>query len=370
MYRLGDYDFSVSSYLSKEISGKKVLYVPMYSMRDYDTGAYDLSCDGNVNRFLTMLSFAKDVDLVFMVPANIKPESYTWMMDKIEELQKEGCLSRWNDITTDCYGLNALETRKNYKWLEYITNHLVERGPDILLFEPNVLTKLFNYHGAEPIYWLPVSSTADYVVPFLSEFTQTDRDASMNMTTVVASDEQHRYFSEVGAIDLQVDNLFLRPEFFVTQPPSWPTLQNVIFLPFRLTDDGYKFHYLHMVFSELYDDYDFEVWYTDPNNAMDEDPRMDNKWYVKVSKDRNSYYKILSQRPIIPYLDNPDVIQHASPFEFAFYNCRMVYVENHLFRHCSGSPAGRPRGEIEKGNVWEQSIKRALSDMLADFRRK
>ena len=53
------------------INGKKILFIPIYSMRDYKTGLYNLLADGNMARIYSKIKTAKPKESFVAIPENI-----------------------------------------------------------------------------------------------------------------------------------------------------------------------------------------------------------------------------------------------------------------------------------------------------------
>jgi len=168
---------------------------------------------------------------------------------------------------------------------------------------------------------------------------------------IVASNNQEAYWNMVPGCEVYQHNLNWIPEKEEFKTPTH-LAKNPIFLPFRLTDTGYRIPEIMDALIELADEgEEFTVYYTSPNDAPFEYEVPNIKW----PKDRDYYYKMLTEKPIIIYLEDPDEILHTSVLEFIEYDCRLIYLENELFRHKT------TEGQI--GDVYED-LKYLIRKML------
>ena len=53
------------------LNNKKILFIPIYSMRDYKTGIYNLEADGNMARIYSKIRTAKPKEAVVAIPQHI-----------------------------------------------------------------------------------------------------------------------------------------------------------------------------------------------------------------------------------------------------------------------------------------------------------
>lgn len=304
-----------SSEIEKYLENKKVLYIPVISMRSRITGLYDLAADGNVNRFLSKFSQCKNLDVDITISVN----------SINTEFLKEHTYYK-NTLTllpTVCYGNNAKETRKNPMWLAFLGSTELNNY-DVIIFEPNIIGLFdFKEYKGEVLYWMPVSSVKDIKIPFIDEFYDIDIKNVNKYKTFVASKYQQKLFPTT----ILDNNLFNLDIFLTKDLNNIDFEENIIFIPFRQSDIGYNVKYIYEVLEKI--KRDFVVFYTAPNDFELEG----NFKKLKVSKHRDTYYSILRMNPIIVYLENPDVILHISLLEFLHFESRLVYFKNSLFSH-------------------------------------
>ena len=114
----------------------------------------------------------------------------------------------------------------------------------------------------------------------------------------------------------------------------------LVYLPFRLTDSGYSLAKILEALTNLKTVYKICVLYTDPNDSgrLSTEESDNNLRFIKVPKDRNSYYTMLSEVDcIVPYLEDIDNILHAAVFELDKLNTKVISMTNSITRFSKGS---------------------------------
>ena len=312
---MNDFIVNKEDQLSTLIKNKRVLHIPIVSMRSHIDNVYDLGCDGNVNRFLSKFHNIDIESLTITLPTLCKNKE---LITKI--------LPNATLIECPCYGSNANFTRKNLKWFEWLETHLKTNEYDVVLFEPNIIVDFDFPKNIHPIYWLPVSQTRKVEPKFIKEFQIIDLDGVEHFTTIVSSQGQKDFFNHHNVM---LDNNVIDVELF----ESLENKTKIIFHPFRQSDDGYKTKEIYQVLEELHNEgVKFKLFYTAPNEVV-----VPTKFPAyKVATDRWLYYTILKQKPIIVYLEDPTEILHTSIFEFIHYDSKLIYYANGMFRHKDG----------------------------------
>jgi len=343
--KINNFIFDLHSSLQDDLNNKKILYIPMYSMREYDTGFYNLAADGNISRFISKLSRCHGVDLTITMPISVR--NFHYFKSLLELLVQRGCLCSYELVVTDAYGINAKETRLNKdKWFQVISDLFETEAFQITLFEPNIIGSFLRGKD-NVIYWCPVSSIAGKQIPFIDEFFQQDLENSLNFKTYVCSKKQLELLPEAF-----LDNDIFNPEFFINENELDRIKLNrwFVFHPFRQSDPGYQ---TKLIFDLLHKEFkDPLVLYTAPNNFEVESKV--NK--LRVSSDRKTYYSILKTRPIVIYLENPDEIMHVGLLEFLYFGCHLIYPKNETFIQ------EYKMGEISSFDELEHVIQRNIQD--------
>ena len=352
------------------------IHVPMFSMRSYDTNKYDLTCDGNMNRLVSVwLNVIKErslredeyrgfpqLDIRVVIPSadDMTPQSIDFLQ-KVEEAAG-GHLTFMYDFSYPPGGpkvirslSGTLETSQsltaylravNYKTVvvyepEYIGIILEAAKKTMSVFEDTQVTTVF---------WCPVSDTASVMPPFLENVRYVDRELAMTCDfLMVATKKQEEYFSKYRGLkptilmEMLIDPSL--PLFAYEEDKEMTSLidkhcdrgEQVIYFPFRMSDPGYKFKEIIEVLGDISALYPIVVLYTDPNDTADLMPLGEvNIDFIKVPKKRDSYYTCISdKRCIIPYFEDIESIMHASWQEMKYYgstlathNGYMVYLND------------------------------------------
>lgn len=290
------------------IKEKKVLLVPIISMRSYETGLYNLMADGNISRIISKLACSNFEKATVLIPKNNQG------LDELESLTKKVVgVDKVKFIPCDAYGENAGETRNEiYKFIKYLMGDY-----DVILIEPNLLTKHLienNFSNiSKLVYWCPVSMTTGFTPEFIKSFGEIDKFIAQHIPVAVATKSQEEYLGGNSFVDEQ----FYNPKYF-----DYTT----IFFPFRLSDPCYHAKEFEQVVMNLRDKgYNFKVLYSDPNESGIFN---DNNIFVKVPPQKEVYTQILKSKPIIPYLENSNDVLHISIFEFVYYGCEIIQFKN------------------------------------------
>ena len=150
--------------LEKILKNKKVLFIPIISMRSYKNNKYNLFSDGNINRVLYKIK-KSNCDATLTIPKNYDEKSYIELLNFIKRLKLNVKI-----IISDFYGKNALETRlKREQNLNIDFNNF-----DYVVIEPNYLCyDLINNNKIDLkkiIFWNVVSNTNNRVIDFVKDF--------------------------------------------------------------------------------------------------------------------------------------------------------------------------------------------------------
>ena len=298
-----------------EITNKSALFVPIFSARSYETGIYNLALDGNMARIVSMILMGKPDKATVLIPRNIS---------NLDVISRQLKGMNVNFIRCDAYGENAYATRMNgLAFADFINNKFGPDDFDVLVLEPNTLLLsdyLFTFRFAKIIYWCVASVTSKGTPWFTEKFVDMDKKiANMFPTECVLQTQVEAlgglsYADEKGFYDAcQFD-------------------YDTIFFPFRLTDQNYHAEDVKNAVQKLkkicYDN--FRVLYTDVNDSgrFYEDPDT----FIKVPSQKEVYIGILKSKPIIPYLEDTDVLTHINIHEMIYYGCRLIMFENETYK--------------------------------------
>ena len=302
------------------ICDKNVLFVPVYSMRSRITGKYNLENDGNMARILSILFQDLLKSAIVLVPEENRCEGLNVIKDKCKELSFDV-----EFVHTNAYGENAKQTRIEVAKFNEVLDNL--DGIDYVVSEPNYLTLdlCLRKEAAEIspkiIYWCVASVTTKRKPWFVVEYAPVDIAIAEKCLTITMTKSQA---DELGGNSIVDSKAFYNPEIFDVK---------YIYFPFRLTDENYCVDiFLEAVLELLKCEYKFVVLYSDPNSSQlfDSLLSMYPNVFVKVSSEKDVYLSILKGKPIIPYLEDSDVL-HISEKEFEYYDCDVIKKSDSMF---------------------------------------
>ena len=253
----------------------------------------------------------KEAEVLY--PANSSNESVKKMMhilpmNKYIKTKFIPCLA---------YGKNAGETRNNgnafYQWM--FTNSAEEF--DVVIVEADRLALMLagnNPFNNQIIYWVGywnVDGTMWNEIGHekINKFIATKLDTACSLPDQVDFFGGKCFFDECG----------YDPSLFD---------KKIIYFPFRLSDKSYKVDQVKEVMYKLRTNFrNFSFLYTDVNNS-DVLAAEDKNIFVQVPTQKELYYAILKGRPIVPYLDNPDVNFHVNLLEMLYNKCDIIMKKN------------------------------------------
>ena len=294
--------------LREKLKNKNVLFIPVFSMRDYKTGKYKLNCDGNMARILSIVYSSQLNNCIITIPMKEKLDldDFKQLLVKLKDKMIENKITFYYD---DGYGVNAKETRSS-KNFSYIKKKDVYDSFDYIVSEPqqvtNELIKRFN--NDKLIYWCVASETINYSPWFTREYKEIDKEIASKILTVCATSSQVKYLKGKS----------VKGEFYLSEFSNI----KIIFFPFRISDESYKWELFVSMVNNLIEEgvKNFRVLYTDPNNSSGDLSDV----FVKVQNDFPVYIAILKGQPIIPYFENANEVKHISIEEMAMYNCNII----------------------------------------------
>ena len=313
----------------------KVLWIPIFSMRSYETGKYAITKDGNFQLTLARV-LASDFDhITIAIPFQVSDFEEFIELDAIVE----ALATRDIEFKLLNYGANAVDTRKIF-WRE---NQEFFYSPEILEFDL-VITDITGYSGSMS-YDLPfinnfnVTKLPELNRSYIDQFFDLDLVAMNNaLFTTVINPRQREYILEVAPhladkvmAYTKVAHSDLLP---VDHTTKLFTPCEDIFWPFRISDKAYQFEeFLKMYYdSGLYKTNKLIV--SDPNNSFDwaKVPRGSSSIeLIKPSKEE--YYKILAKHPYVIMLDDIDTVLHPGTIELMYYGVKLITYENKLIPH-------------------------------------
>lgn len=306
-----------------EITGKNVLFIPMLSARSYETGLYNLLLDGNMARLVSMLKVAKPRHATILIPYNVIN------LDQIKaQLSNTGI----HIVFCRCsaYGDNAAATRKNGVVFEDFLETYFDYWPkfDYVIVEPNTLAANDRFRSffkdSKIIYWCVASVTSKGTPWFVKDYESIDKGIAAKIPTECVLQTQ---VEALGGLSYADEKGFYDPSIFDYE---------TIFFPFRLSDKNYhanEFKRAAIKAAQICSR-NFKVLYTDVNDSglFYERPDL----FVKVPSQKEVYLGMLKSRPIIPYLEDVNVLTHINIHEMLYYGCRIIMLENDVYKGQEG----------------------------------
>lgn len=314
------------NFFREYIKNRNVLYIPIISCINRDTNEYNLAADGNVNRFITTFSICNTYKkLTIILPSKHIRGS--------EEIINKFKNSKIDIIYSNNFGIHAGEQRNKDEVVLGMFFDIQSIDYDICIFESQKLgLKLINTNkDKEYIFWNPVSKVNNKTRIFLEGYDTINAELyDKSNYMIIASPDQREYYSSINInFDklIYLDKLIDRDLEYFSYEVDYPLIETfkninkkIFYLPFRLTDEGYKFDKVIEYLNNIKED--FIVLYTDPNNShiIDKDKENEdlfNNKFIKVSSNRNTYYTILDYIPCtILYFEDLEFINHAAIHEF------------------------------------------------------
>ena len=304
------------------IRGKNILYIPIISCINRDTGEYNLSADGNVNRFITTFQKCPFYSKLKVVLPSKHIEGSESIINKF---------TRYNTFNSVIYspnfGIHAGEQRNKDEVVDALFEEIKDLDFDICIFESQKLgLKMMDYRkDKEFIFWNPVSKTKTKTRIFLEGYDEINSKIIDRVNyMIIASPDQAEFYNYVDNKLVYLDILIDRNLYFFEYKKDKEILnkfknekRKIFYLPFRLSDEGYKFDKVLEYLEKEKDD--FIVLYSDPNNSHIVDKGVNSIFdkFIKVSSNRDTYYTILDYiKCTILYFEDLEFINHAAIHEF------------------------------------------------------
>lgn len=304
-----------------------VLWIPIFSMRSYDTGKYAILKDGNFQLSLSRI-LASDFDsITIAVPTDAS--------DFVEFVSRVGAIAgdRAIYVKPMHYGENAVETRHKF----WTLNHDFFYSELVLDFDL-LITDITGYAGTMS-YDIPfinnfnITKLPELNRPYIDQFFETDiKNMEAALFTTVINPRQREYILEVAPhlkdkviAYTKVAHTSLMPSDHRTRVFTADQART-IFWPFRISDKAYKWDAFLEMFIENKLDKRYKIVITDPNDSY----KGDHKFVKKVKMSKQEYYEFLQKKPIVVMLDEIDTVLHPGTIEFFYYGCNVITLLNEL----------------------------------------
>lgn len=326
-------------FVDEHMQDKNILYIPIISSINRETNKYNLDSDGNVVRFITFFEHHKNFNtLTILLPKNNESHELIdkWVSDN------ENITIIWSNN----FGKHAGEQRSNSDVVSKMEMELFDliNNPDndndfnVVIFESqflgNLLVDPYWFSGFEKVFWCPVCKIDnEHTRNFLEGYDVLNQKLfQLSDWSIVESPTQLKKFSLPNCsiypyymmMDRNLKYFDYMTDFGLKD--TIKTIKNIdtgiysiYYIPYRLTDEGYK---VDDVIS--YINYDYAdvvvVYYTDPNNSgiMENLKKKfnSNVVFIKLPTDRNTHFTMLSlDDVVVPYFEDLDFINHATLWE-------------------------------------------------------
>lgn len=289
------------SIFSEIVTGRSVLFVPVYSMRSHITGKYNLKTDGNFNRVMAVIRKYKPRIAVVTIP---EPDKLADNFS-INEYKTDGVKLMFRH--SSIYGENANATRKA-QCLGDEFSDLTQF--DVVVSEPQHVTldMINSAHNINLYYWCIATSTDEWPVWFVDEFKELDALIASKVPTIVATEAQRKQLGSNAVVG----------DFYI---PS--TNKRIIYFPFRTSDPNYEYEMLNVVLNRIrargYAN-KFKLLIADVNESAGDIPT----YATLVPSNHDVYNALLAGKPIIPYFEHMDRLPHISIYEMIDAGCKII----------------------------------------------
>ena len=338
--------------LSKLIRDLVVAYIPIYSMFDHQTKLVDLGCDGNVNRWMTNFYKSGQVWKKLMVFGPCRDLAKTDEIFKQFKEKLDTNFKNFEYVESSAFGGGAKKQRSTAFPTELVSQFKDKLfSADIIIVESQELfgamltAKSGGNWSGKLVYWCPVCATSKKTRTFLEAARVADKTCFKTADhVIVATDEQADYARECGVPSekISVVKEFIDrslPMFrdYVVDDESLDIVEadikagkTCIYMPFRLSDEGYKiWDIISSVYSKLMKD-EIAVYTPNLNGAsLSELVKLckdNNSWLTEemiqsslakfkpISASRDTYYTLIDYCPdlVIPYFEDWKFVMHAA----------------------------------------------------------
>ena len=308
--------------LSKAADGKRVLYIPIVSCIDRQTDEYNLDCDGNVNRTIATidrLSGYKEIDIVLPFSKHETiVKNWAEPKDKVNIIFMAGV-----------HGRHAKDQRVNYKLMYSNIGQY-----DLYIIESQTLAKRLIEDGKDVVFYCPVSKAKGKTRVFLEGYDEINEWLFNNAKyTVVCSPDQYddysgNFKSKMLYLPVLCDYVDYSTEGDISRVDELSKNRTVVYLPYRLTDEGYRINDVINYVNKLSETTSIIVAFSNPNNCDLKLNFKDDIEVVNVGTSRSMYCAMLkSPKVMIPYFEDIEFVNHAAIWEILddSNGCTFVY---------------------------------------------
>lgn len=353
------------------VSGKKILHVPIYSMFNRISHRLNALCDGNINRWLTAYAKAnnfKGTTIAF--PPFDLTDNYKEFEEILSSVPKIALY--WTPAIRD-----SAIVQRSKEFAQGVLSSFIPliSEKDLIIVEAEELALLLSSVQGQNkpkdqkwAYWCPVCETNHKRRSFMKEEAKKANEKIFTDSNfdyfIIASKDQVEYLKELGVSE---DKIIFNNQHIDRDLPmfsynkSYETLHLIhsvthgdvkfIYLPFRLTDEGYK---IWEIVEFMIKNPNVLVLSSNVNGAQNEELiKLIKKNSLELSEEainealsriqpisssRDVFYTIIDEcdNCVVPYFEDTDFIHHSTIEE--------------LTRPCSTGPrclVARTKQELE-----------------------
>lgn len=355
-----------------------VLHFPIISMRSYKTDLYDLTCDGNFNRLVsvwinlidTYLEYLKSLDeSAYIFQRNnfhitvVLPDKKKLTENSLVYIKKALDLGKGflDFYMTDFFPSGGPKQERSFlgslDLSKVFLRFFKDVKPSVVVYEAEYLGLFCEYmkhldleKSFKTVFWCPVSSTIGNDPLFLENIKYVDLELAIACDVLmVATQKQADYFMTYDnsiqcktilnpmLIDPSLEIFSFNTDVKISEFICKYLKRDykIVYFPFRMTDPGYQFDRVMSTLIAL-TGYGNKILllYSDPNDSKKAEAYREIKdiqngnlllELERVPSARDTYYTIISnKRVVVPYLENVDRIMHASWQEMQYYKTNIV----------------------------------------------
>jgi len=302
-----------------------VLWLPIFSMRSYDTGQYAITKDGNFQLTLSRILASDFDELTVAVPHDCSD------FDEFKAQTKEAMSGKNIQFVRLHYGENAVDTRNKFWKLNegFFYSHYILNF-DLLITDITGYTGTMSY-DIPFINNFNVTKLPELNRPYIDQFFETDiKNMEAALFTTVINPRQREYILEVAPHLKDKVIAYTKVAHYSLMPSDNKTRiftpLRTIFWPFRISDKAYQFDAFVEMFEREKLHKRWKLVITDPNDSY----KGDHKFITKMKLSKAEYYEMLQKKPVVVMLDDIDTVLHPGTIEFFVYNCPVITLRNEL----------------------------------------
>jgi hypothetical protein len=304
---------------------KSALFIPVWGARSHASGLYNAELDSNWQMAVHWATNKGYTRIAILAPPREKLEGLEFMSKLIAaaELTVTIYYSR-------AYGENASTTRMSTLWHNVLHDWPFAKYNDIFVSPQSAAYTLSKLSLTNVYYWAYAIASDNFKPDYFEPFIDIDRSLYKRMPMIVATaDQAATYPKAIHDNEMFNEALYIISTDAHKNPYKYKLPDNIVYHPWRQSHKPYKTEMLYEVYSAAFGLGELDLLlYTAPNDAITA-PKMPA---VRVASDKQSFYEIISQRPTIIALGDPDLTLHFAYFEYAFRGCKMYLPINSFIK--------------------------------------